>query len=86
MGYFVSEGKVIKIFEVTRGSKDSTSRGIYKAQRKTPTWRKSTLYDAQLYKPININGAIAYMGILTLYDKVPTLLSRLHKSTQRLMD
>jgi hypothetical protein len=26
------------------------------------------------------------MGILTLYDKVPTLLSRLHKSTQRLMD
>ena len=63
MGYFVSEGKVIKVFEVTTGSKDSTPRGIYKAQRKTPTWRKSTLYDAQLYKPININGAIAIHGI-----------------------
>ena len=63
MGYFVADGKVIKIFEVTTGSKDSTPRGIYKAQRKTPTWRKSTLYDAQLYKPININGAIALHGV-----------------------
>lgn len=63
MGYFVSEGKVIKVFEVTTGSKDSTPRGIYKAQRKTPTWRKSTLYDAMLYKPININGAIALHGV-----------------------
>lgn len=63
MGYFVSDGKVIKIFEVTTGSKDSTPRGIYKAQRKTPTWRKSTIYDVLLYKPININGAIAIHGV-----------------------
>lgn len=63
MGYFVSESKVIKIFEVTTGSNDSTPRGTYKAQRKTPTWRKSSIFDVQLYKPININGAIALHGV-----------------------
>jgi len=63
MGYLVENSKVIKIFEITSGEKDSTPRGIFKAQRKTNGWRKSTLYDVNLYKPININGAIAIHGV-----------------------
>jgi hypothetical protein len=63
MGYVVEKNKVIKIFEITSGENDSTPRGIYKAQRKTDGWRKSTLYDVNLYKPININGAIAIHGV-----------------------
>jgi hypothetical protein len=63
MGYYVKNGVVIKVFEITTGLNNSTPRGIYKAERKTNGWRKSTLYDVNLYKPININGPIAIHGV-----------------------
>lgn len=70
MGYVIENSKVIKIFEITTGEKDSTPRGIFKAQRKTNGWRKSTLYDVNLYKPINFNGVIAIHGVPS-----PTMIS-----------
>jgi hypothetical protein len=64
-GYYVSEGQVERIFKVTTGTGDGTPRGVFKVQRRTDGWRRSTLYPVMLYKPVNINGAIAVHGVPT---------------------
>jgi hypothetical protein len=61
--YFVTDGVVERMFRVTTGAADSTPRGVFKVQRRTDGWRRSTLYPVMLYKPLNINGPIAVHGV-----------------------
>jgi hypothetical protein len=62
-GFYVENGLVQRSLRVTTGTRDGTPRGVFKVQRRTDGWRRSTLYPVMLYKPVNINGAIAVHGV-----------------------